>query len=573
MDSNALFFANPVFLAGMVVLYGVYLLRRRQLDPIGEGLLGQGVRWEAPLLFACVLLGVFARVYGFGRWPEGLYYEESMLAQEAYALGLYGTDRFATAFPVYLWGWGEGQQAALYPYLCAPLMRAFGMSRLTLRLPMLLVNLAMLPVFWDLARRVAGRRFALCAFFLLCVNPYFMVQSHWVMECNLFAHCVLLGLYLLVLGQKHPAALYGAMLVFGLCMYAYAVSIYIVPVLLIACAAYLLSTRRAKLRHILPCALLYTLVALPFILVMAINTFGWETMTLGPFTLQNFTENQRANDVAIFSGAPMRSMLENAALFVNVTFLQGMDSILGSSVPGYRTLYGFSIVPLALGAAAFVRDVRAKRFDAAHAGAAALVLIAFAALCFGALMTGRPTLHRVNAVYYLLVLFLAYGLVGVCGRGRALPAALCAVYLFSFGCMMHDYTSPAQTERLEPEFHADLYDAQCFVRDFPYEFDTFYVLTEVEDAGSLPQLLNVTQGLNARQVRLEEEIVRADGSVIGMADEVYRHEWGETFLPDEMECAVYAVPDAYMDAFPDDAYRRWAFGGYHICYPIYWTEE
>lgn len=84
-----------------------------------------------------------------------------MAAVDGYALALYGTDRFGTSYPAHLWAWGYGQMSALYSYLCIPFFKVLGLSRFSMRLPMLCVSLLMLPVVWDLARRL--RRTVFCA--------------------------------------------------------------------------------------------------------------------------------------------------------------------------------------------------------------------------------------------------------------------------------------------------------------------------------------------------------------------------------------------------------------------------
>lgn len=561
-----------LFLAMFAVACSTSLRARMgKIVPHGGGITAF-VGQHYTLILLCVFaLAIFVRVWQFNVWPQGMYYEEAMLAQEGYSLALYGEDRYGTAWPVYLWGYGFGQQAALYSYMCAPLMKVFGMSRFVFRLPMLLLHLAMLPVFWDFSRRLLGKNFALLALFLLAINPYFFMTSHWTMECNVFGHLLLLGIYLLCVGEKRRWALYLAMVVFGLSMYAYGISIYVVPIVLISAAVYLLKSKKAKWMDILLCIPTYLFFAFPFILTMAINAFGWDTMQLGPFTIQNFYENDRASDIALFSPVPMRSVLENLIIFVNVTFLQAMDTVLTSSLPPFRTMYAFSVVPMLAGVVCFVRDVRAKKITAT---AGALTMCLFCALVVGAALTERPAIHRSNGVFYLLLIFCAYGIYKLVKRVRVFLPVVLLMYIVAFGALMTGYDDAAQTERLNAVFSGDMYDAQCFVKEkLPYEFDTFYVLTLREDPAEWAQLLNVTQKLNARQVRGEEEVLREDGSVVGMAYEVYRHEWAQEFYPDASECAVYAVPAPYVERFPEGEYLHYAFAEYTVCYPVYWAED
>lgn len=97
------------------------------------------------------------------------------------------------------------------------------------------------------------------------------------------------------------------MVFFGLCMYCYGVSIYTMPVFLLMACIYLLVSKRIHITDVILPAIVYLVVGGPFILVMMINFFGWDTIETPLFTLPYFPDSIRSNDILFF-----RIILENS---------------------------------------------------------------------------------------------------------------------------------------------------------------------------------------------------------------------------------------------------------------------
>lgn len=159
-----------------------------------------------------------------------------MAAVEALCLADNGTDQYGTSWPTYFEAWGYSQMSTLYSYLLIPFVKIFGLSKFTLRFPMLLMGLLTLPLMWDVARRIGGRGFALTALFLLALNPWHMVMSRWALEANMLPHVVLLAAELLLIGTRRRWTLYLSMVVFGLAPYAYGLAAVSVPCILLPMA-------------------------------------------------------------------------------------------------------------------------------------------------------------------------------------------------------------------------------------------------------------------------------------------------------------------------------------------------
>ena len=254
----------------------VCMLRR----PAGAVPMGRQSKNTYRLFLLLILIaGIALRVWDFGSIPGGVNQDGAMAAVDAKALADYGTDRFGTWLPCHLYAWGYGQMSSLMSYLIAPLVKLFGLSVVTMRIPSLLCSIAGGVFFWLFMRDVFGERAGLIAALLVAINPWHLIQSRWALDCNLLPHFFMGGLYFLNRGlTEKKRFLYISMLFFGLCMYCYGITIYTVPLFLVAVCAFYMIKKRVTLRNAAVCALVYLLIAWPFILTMAVNFFGWDTI-------------------------------------------------------------------------------------------------------------------------------------------------------------------------------------------------------------------------------------------------------------------------------------------------------
>ena len=538
------------------------------------------------VIFALVLAaGVFVRVWRFGTLPMGLNQDGAMAAVDGYALALYGTDRFGTSYPAHLWAWGYGQMSALYSYLCIPFFKVLGLSRFSMRLPMLCVSLLMLPVVWDLARRLRGRYFALLAFFLVCINPWQMMQSRWALDCNLMGHCLLLGVYLLAVGAKPRRgwALFLAMVPLALCMYSYGVAIYSTPVLLLIAAGYLLCRKRATWPQVLLCAALWLLISAPIIVTMMINSFNWNTLHWGPITLQYFDENARASEIAFMADDLYQAFAQNATEWLRVTFLQGYDSSTFNSVPGYRTMYIFSFPALLMGLVWLVRDRRRlalsgleRSADGLDRDAAFLVEAWLIAMAVCGLLTSSPNVNRANGVYYVLILLCAYGVYQIAKRVRALSLVLACMYAFGFAGQCVTYFSPEYAQYTSENYHTGLYEAIESIRTFPYEFDTVYITSPGEADHEdiiVPLIAAVALGLDLEEMNDEKELPGKEGEPVGYYTDWFSYQNFADFEPNPEECAAYVVSQKEKALFDEADFLLWDYEQYAVAYPRYWAED
>lgn len=211
----------------------------------------------------------------------------------------------------------------MYAWIMIPFMKVLGSTRLALRLPMLLVSLAALPIVWDFSRRMLGKGFALVALLVIAINPWHVLQSRWAIDCNIMPHTLLLACYLLYLGRTHRSMLYPSMVAFAMSIYGYGLACFSVPVILLCMAAYYVARKKASLLDIVICVIIFFGLSGPFFYTMAINALGLEGTTLGPITLPFFAESKRTNDMPFFQLNPYSVILSNWIGFLYATVIGG----------------------------------------------------------------------------------------------------------------------------------------------------------------------------------------------------------------------------------------------------------
>lgn len=232
-------------------LHGIGLIKSKLFEIGARGNI-QEIKIPDNVYKALLLLGavvsVAVRLYQFGEVPGGFNQDGAMAAVDAKALADYGTDRYGMRLPAHLTAWGYGQMSALLSYLMAPFIKIFGFTPVVLRMPQLLVSLAGLICLYLFIKDAFGKNIGLFVFLFAAINPWHIIQSRWALDCNLYPHFFIIGIYLLNKGIKKRLYLVLSMISFGLCMYCYGISIYTMPIFLLMSCIYLLVKKKIKIK-------------------------------------------------------------------------------------------------------------------------------------------------------------------------------------------------------------------------------------------------------------------------------------------------------------------------------------
>lgn len=350
---------------------------------------------------------VTVRCIGFGSIPGGVNQDEAMAAVDGWALAQYGTDRFGVRLPAHFSAWQNSQMSVLLSYCMVPFFKLFGFQTVAVRLPALLFSCGGVALVYLVGRKLSDRRLALAVMALTAVNPWHFMQSRWALDCNLFPHVFLLAFWLLLLGLEKRRFLYLSMVFFGLTFYCYGIAVYSVIPFLVVYAVWCLWKRQLKIRDVLLCILIFGVVALPEILVMAINMFHWDTIETPLFTMSYFPESIRSNDI-LFLNFTFAQLGRNILAAVKCCFLQIPDQLY-NALPAFGPLYHISIPFMAVGIVGFTRKLIQEKEIGKKTRMLALWGFLFMGVWVGA-TTFEVNVNRINIIFYPLIFMCGYGL-------------------------------------------------------------------------------------------------------------------------------------------------------------------
>lgn len=476
------------------------------------------------------------------------------------------------SWPTYFEAWGFAHMSPMYAWIMIPFMKVLGSTRLALRLPMLLVSLAALPIVWDFARRMLGKGFALAALLIIAINPWHVLQSRWAIDCNIMPHTLLLACYLLYLGRKRRVMLYLSMVAFAMSIYGYGLACFSVPVILLCMAVYYVARRKASLLDIVICVIIFFGLSGPFFYTMAINALGLEGISLGPITLPFFAESKRTNDMPFFRLNPYSSILANWIGFLYATVIGGKAEVY-YAMTWTHVMYRFMAPLLIYAIYRMWRDRRAMAAaaeDSARRDGMMIILVwLFASLVNGLLIGGG--VNRNDVVYYPMIIACAYGLYMMAKRLRTASVLLIAMLAVSFTGMNVVYFTDEAYQNSYRVFQNGLVDALEDTWDWDY--DEVYVTKtnggRILAEASIMFAHDIDYAGRSEQV----ELMNAYGEPTGWYfTERYKTVDFETFEPDPMVCAVYIITQNEKAYFEESEYLLTDYGDYAAAYPRYWAE-
>ena len=410
-----------------------YFMKKRGVRPLKK-------RPYVIFLVIAVVLAVAVRVAAFGSVPGGVNQDGAMAAVDAKALADYGTDRLGMVRPVHFTAWGFGQMSVLMSYCMVPFIKLFGLSVVTMRLPILLASLLGLAFLYLFCKDVFNRDLALIVLFFAAINPWHIVQSRWALDCNMFPHVLIAALYFLnhgICGKGKKWNIYISMPLFALSMYCYGISIYTVPLFLFFACLCLIAARKINVKEALICAALYLLVAWPFIAMIFINTFDLKPIESSLFTVPYFAETIRKGDILFFSEDFFPQLWQNILSLLRVLFQVG-DDYLCNVVPGFSTMYVFSVPFIIVGNIWLLGNWRRNT-------GYFLLLLLFITGIFSGLVTNNVNVNRINIIFYPLIVMAGIGIFRVFRNVKFSDMAVQAMFAAGFAlfCCLY-FTSYAK---------------------------------------------------------------------------------------------------------------------------------
>lgn len=535
---------------------------KRTARQAGEQVSGMTSEKGYHLAVLLILYGLIAiRSIGFGSIPGGFNQDGAMGAVDALALATYGTDRFGNWLPAHFQAWGYGQMSVLLSYLTVPFIKLWGLNSVTARLPMLLASIAGAWALYGLARDIFGRHAGLSVLLCAAIAPWHFMQSRWALDCNMFPHMFILGLFFLNKGLQKSRYLYVSMVFFALCMYAYGVSFYMVPVFLLISCVVLLLGRRVSWRQAALAAAVYFGLAWPIYGTMLINFMGWETVTLPFTTMAYFPDSMRSSDIIFFSEQPLTQLLYNARTLWRQVFLQKPD-LLWNAIDDFGTLYLCSM-PLVL-AGAGITVCRAIKGEKGKRISCVLLLIYWGTALMTGLFINYVNINRINIIFYCHIAFAGIAVHAIVKEWKHLAAGLAAVYGLLLVLFLNQYFT-SWADRIEKNFFADFIEAVEYAGDL--EADYYYITPDSQSDGSwwVSQILTMyAMKMDAEYFQGKTDAFR--GAEISYADRYHFSNASGDLIQDNANI-VYVVRADRIEDYDPGRFARKQFGNYYVVVP------
>ncbi|MCM1468765.1 MAG: glycosyltransferase family 39 protein, partial [Alistipes sp.] len=116
--------------------------------------------------------------------------------------------------------------SALYVYMCAFLIKFFGMETFVFRIPAVIFSAVTIIFSSLIVKRAYGKNWALVNAFLFCLLPYFTMQSRFGLDCNIMLGAACVCIYMTMLAiEKNKTWFYLLTGCFwGIAFYTYVLS-------------------------------------------------------------------------------------------------------------------------------------------------------------------------------------------------------------------------------------------------------------------------------------------------------------------------------------------------------------
>lgn len=398
--------------------------------------------WKPALVVLIAVLAIGARAWWFDGTPPGFNQDEASIGYDAFALLHHGIDRNGVSWPVQFVSWGSGQNA-LYGYLMMPFI-AFGLSPVTVRLPMLIAGVLSLLLAWGILRRLFDDTTALASTTLLALSPWHIMLSRWALESNLLPFVFLLGLWCLVMAFARQTRrwMIAAGAVFALCLYAYGTAYVSVPLFFGMALVMGLVSRRLPWKAALAGVIAFAIVATPIALFVAVNTFKWDSIVVAGVTIPRLPSPPRfETQVTSESGG----LAANFMALLQLLFTQ-TDGLPYNVTEPYGYIYAIIGVVMGIAGVAY-----AAWHGWRHDRPEQALLLVWLLACLPTGFLQQPNINRINLLIVPVILGAGVALAALAQRWRwALTAGLIA-YMIGFGFFARDYFT-TQREKIGESF-------------------------------------------------------------------------------------------------------------------------
>lgn len=392
-----------------------------------------------------VACAIFLRLFHITTIPLNMHIDEAGLGLNAWSLAETGTDRYGYFLPVCPLNF-YGEQSAFYTYFCTLLVKLFGLSPLTLRLPAAIMGTVTVIFCSLISKEKYGEKGFYLSLVLLSIFPYFIMSSRYALDCNAMLGFLSVAVYALIKTLKkceispdslHLKRFFITGLLFGAVLYTYIIAAIVIGLFgTIFALIYIFSEkekRRDRTLQLLVLALPIAVLSVPLVLVVAVNYFDLNPIVTPFFSVPKMLTN-RTEEVAVPSFAAFITKIKT------LRYPLTSDGRYGSS-DRFWTMYHISVLFVFAGIFFSIKetlkDLKEKRISIDL-----IMLLISVAEVILFILCGIYTYH-INGIFVALAYFCVKGileLIDLFKVRKASYVACAAVFLvysayFIFFCM------------------------------------------------------------------------------------------------------------------------------------------
>lgn len=354
-----------------------------------------------------IVVGIAVRIYNFPTALKEMNCDEIMSAVNAKAIADTTKDINGISFPVYLQGWG-GQSVVLI-YLMVLSIKIIGYSLFSVRLPLLLVSIISMFVFYDFVKKISkDESIALIGLSLVSISPWHILQSIWALDCNMLPHFLLFAIDLLYtsITKKKKFMLYLSMFFFSITLYCYGVAIYFVPLFLLIMAIYLLKTNHISIGELFVCMMIFLIFSAPIITMFGINVLVInKNIKIGNITIPYYESLTRTKDMIFFTDNKLSQLGQNIISTLKVIFFQ-VDGAQWNSSKLFGTTYRITILFSVIGLITMIKRLKQNRQDIVSF----MIILWLGISVLTGVIINEANINRLNSIWYVLITLGAFGI-------------------------------------------------------------------------------------------------------------------------------------------------------------------
>lgn len=456
------------------------------------------------ILISLIIMGIFIRIYKFPNAILEMNSDEIMTVVNAKSILDTGKDTGGISYPIYLHAWGG--QSIMLLYLMVLSIKIFGYTLFAARLPMLIVSIISLFVFYDFTKKITKNEIiALIGLGMLAISPWHILQSIWALDCNMFPHFLLIAMDVLYTGimKKRKNLIYVSMICYAITLYCYGVAIYFVPLFLLIACIYLFKNKIINYKDIFICVAIFLILAIPIILMFAINALKIDIeLKIFDVTIKYYPYLTRTKDMIFFVPNKIEQLFKNIISTIQMIFLQS-DGAEWNSSKIFGTTYQISIIFVVIAVINIIKTMKKDKNEK-------FIIITWLgiSLVTGIVVNGT-NINRLNSIWYILLLLTAIGIYTVyekAKRKKLYAITILIIYTTLFTAYnIYFYTNFTEVISNSGCFSKGFYQSLNYVKNLEKE-KVYY--DNVNDDGNIKLYVsfNNDENKNYTEIKDEEEL-------------------------------------------------------------------